>query len=287
MARSYAKIHVTIWDDPEFCTLPGDAQRAYLFLLSQPKMRSCGVIDVRTKRWAPKLGLSTDELELALGRLEHAGFVAWDTDTDELAVRTFVRHDSGDTKNPKVWIGVWSSLEAVESSWLRSYVAFHMPEGAYEERSKASMIRPGSFPERHPQDQQSDADPIGERIGDPIGDAIASGISLSYSDSLSETTTGANPPNEPPTRPRSSTERSSVVQAAIAIIVDHEYDRAADSQFIDDEPAYRAGITKRIRTEQGAAIAATAVEHPEWTATQIAARHGGPLTSLDDLGGAA
>lgn len=300
MARSHAKIHVSIWDDTDFLALDRDARTTYLFVLSQQKMRSCGVIDVRVRRWAPKLGITVDELDRALDRLETAGFIVIDHDTDELAVRTFVKHDSGDTKNPKVWIGVWSSLGAVESPFLRAYVAFHMPEGAYDPRSKASMKRPDRIPTRtHPDyqsDRESDRQSDSDTDIDPDGNAIPSGISLSSTDSYTSTATGPDPAHEPLHHDQDSTNghggggetsRPERVEALIERLADLELadEKARGRKFDRPERVYRGGIVARLRREDAPALHQLCHEHPGLSIDQLADwyRSPAPLDSLDDL----
>lgn len=113
MARTYAKILLSSWSDEQWMALPPTTKLVYWFLLSQPKMRSCGVVDLAERRWAPRLGITADDLNGALSELVAGRYIAIDYDTDELAVRTFVKHDAGDTKNWKVWRGGWGSLAQI------------------------------------------------------------------------------------------------------------------------------------------------------------------------------
>ena len=49
MARSEARVLVSIWSDPDWLALTSTAQRAYLLLLSQPKLSLAGCLD-----WMPQ-----------------------------------------------------------------------------------------------------------------------------------------------------------------------------------------------------------------------------------------
>lgn len=129
MARSHGKIHASIWRDPDWRALTGDAQRLYLLILSQPKLSLCGVIDHAPERWSATCSDWTlDRLSDALGELEDARYVLRDTDTGELAVRTFIRHDFDAGRwNRNLSKGVWSAWEAVESDELRHEIVHEMP----------------------------------------------------------------------------------------------------------------------------------------------------------------
>lgn len=294
MARSYAKIHVGIWNDPDFLALDRDPMLTYQFLLEQPKMRTCGVIDMQVRRWAPKLHMTAGELLAVLAHLVDRHFIAIDDDTDELAVRTFVKHDAGDTKNWKVWIGVWSSLDAVESDFLRSFVAFHMPDGAYEPKAKPSLTRPLSIPSRSGPDPQSDTQSIEEK-GDVIDSQsdtqpIPSGKSLATTDSVSATTTGPDPAHAPPDDPPASANASVVVEDVIRSIAAYQAE-VAKAQGVEPDkgwPAYETGIANRVRRDDSATIADLIAQHPDRTAAQLRDAYHEPesLTSYDELIGA-
>ena len=45
MAREYARVKLTIWTDPDFHSLTGDAQRLYFVLLTNGSLNLCGVTD--------------------------------------------------------------------------------------------------------------------------------------------------------------------------------------------------------------------------------------------------
>lgn len=102
MARSEARIHTAIWSDLDFLRLGPGAQRMFLFLISQPDMTHAGVLALRERRWsrtAAELDVATVEAELE--ELREARFVVVDEDTEELLVRSFMRHD-GVHRQPNV-----------------------------------------------------------------------------------------------------------------------------------------------------------------------------------------
>lgn len=102
MARSHGRIASAIWRDQDFIDLDPEAQRLYLFLLSQPDLTHAGLIPLRIRAWSTRVKDGTpDRVRTALKVLEHARFVVVDEDTEELLVRTFVRND-GVYKQPKV-----------------------------------------------------------------------------------------------------------------------------------------------------------------------------------------
>ncbi len=161
MARSYARIYTTIWDDPDFRAL-GPAQQIYFLLLAQPKLSLAGCIDIKLRSWAAMSGLTGGQVVSHLDTLEHAAFVVTDPATDELVIRTFTQHDQA-TANGNLIKGMWSAWQAIESPSLRLVVLQHMPEKCfepkYEPRSEPPSepwFRPGIEPPQ-PQPQPNPA----------------------------------------------------------------------------------------------------------------------------------
>lgn len=50
MARTFAQIYLTIWNDPDFKALTSAAQHLYFVMLTHPTLTSCGVMDWRENR---------------------------------------------------------------------------------------------------------------------------------------------------------------------------------------------------------------------------------------------
>lgn len=95
MARSHARVLVSIWTDEDFRSLSRDAQHLYFTLLSQPSLNYCGVLAHTPGRWARLCGdADATVTEAALTELAERDFVTVDADTEEVWVRSFVRHNS-------------------------------------------------------------------------------------------------------------------------------------------------------------------------------------------------
>jgi hypothetical protein len=101
MARSYANVITAIWRDSEFRALRASQQRTYLMLVTQPNISAAGTLPLTLVRWAGLADDTTaDGLRTDLAGLEERRFVVVDETTEELLVRSFVRHDNG-YRNPK------------------------------------------------------------------------------------------------------------------------------------------------------------------------------------------
>jgi hypothetical protein len=129
VARTRASLTCSIWQDDDWRKLEPEAQRVYLLLLSQPKLTLAGCLDYMPARWATfATGGTEAEIQQAVDDLERGRFVSVDYTTQELVIRTFVRHDVGATANKNTVKGMWSAWAAVLSAQLRSLVLEHVPE---------------------------------------------------------------------------------------------------------------------------------------------------------------
>ena len=131
MARTQAKIITTIWSDPDWTGLTGNAQRVYLLLLSQPKLTIAGCLDVMPARWANLAADDTPEaIATALDELARARYIV--VDGDELIIRTFVAHDLGTgAVNSNLVKGLWSAWAAIMSPLLRKVIVDEMPDKVF------------------------------------------------------------------------------------------------------------------------------------------------------------
>lgn len=118
MARSEARLAVTIWSDADFLALSARAQRMFMFLLSQKDLAHDGVIALRVRRWSKTAhGLTADGVLGDLAELEHARFIVVDEDAEELLVRSFIRRDKV-YRQPNVLRSAADHLKGVTSAIL-------------------------------------------------------------------------------------------------------------------------------------------------------------------------
>ena len=124
MARDHARIHSTVWSDPEFTSLSRAAQWLYFAILSQPTLSFCGATTFTAKRLA-RLADDVDEGDVleAIAELEDARFILADFDTDELWVRSFVKND-GVLKSPNLLKRMAADFAAVMSERIKAAFAW-------------------------------------------------------------------------------------------------------------------------------------------------------------------
>lgn len=123
MARDRASIRIDMWGDGDWRDLPIGAQHLYMLLLSHPTLSYAGVAE-----WHPgKLAAMTNNMTPA-GVLESAavleshGFIVVEQNTDEVLVRSFIKHD-GLMKQPKLVVSMTTAYAAVASRRIQLVIA--------------------------------------------------------------------------------------------------------------------------------------------------------------------
>lgn len=118
MAR-HARVQLSIWDDPDFLALKVSEQHAYLMLMSNKGLSRCGVLDYIPSRFEPLAAdLTAAKFSRAVAGLRAARFVLLDERTQELLVRTHVRHD-GVLDRVNMGKACGTAFEAVVSDDIR------------------------------------------------------------------------------------------------------------------------------------------------------------------------
>lgn len=93
MANAAGVLKESIWRDREFRALTRSAQATYAQLISQKELDRAGIQPLQIFKWAKGCdNFTTDDLMADLKVLEEHRFVFVDEDTDELFIRSYMRH---------------------------------------------------------------------------------------------------------------------------------------------------------------------------------------------------
>lgn len=154
MARLYARILRTVWAaDSDFRRLGGDAQRMYLLLISQPQISWCGVLPYTPDRWALYAADDTrGGVDAALAELVRERYIVIDRETDEVLVRTYIRHDEVE-RSPNLRKAACRQFHEVQSTHIR-------------------MVLYGSYPHLF----QGSEEPLPEGLPEPLPEGLPKGI---------------------------------------------------------------------------------------------------------------
>jgi hypothetical protein len=122
VARDHARIRLDIWEDDDWRDLTHDGQWLYMFLLSSPALSFAGVGDWRPARISGAArGLSAARVEAFAVELEVEQFILVDRDTEEVLIRSWVKHD-GLMKSPNMAVAFAKAHAAVASRVLRAVI---------------------------------------------------------------------------------------------------------------------------------------------------------------------
>lgn len=126
MPREYAKLRIDIWADEDWSELSESAQHLYLRLLAHPRLSKCGVTDWHPARLASKTrGATPTHILTAAAELVEKQFVVVDVDTEEIMVRTHIKHD-GIMRSVNGAIGVVNDYADISSPTLQAVVVFEL-----------------------------------------------------------------------------------------------------------------------------------------------------------------
>lgn len=133
MARDHARIKTSIWNDPDFLALRVAEQHLYLALASNKGLSRCGVIDYIPSRFDHLADdLTAPRFMKAIGGLRSARFVVLDERTQELLLRSYVRHD-GVLDRVNMGKATGTAFEAVVSPIIRKAIGDELSRLMHEE----------------------------------------------------------------------------------------------------------------------------------------------------------
>lgn len=122
MSRTHGRLKVAIWDDPDFVSLKRDEQHAYMLIMSNKGLSRCGVVNFVPARFEHLAAdLTAAKFKAAVTGLQRARFVVIDERTQELLLRSHVRHD-GVFDRANMGKAVGTAYEAVVSRRIRKAI---------------------------------------------------------------------------------------------------------------------------------------------------------------------
>lgn len=146
MARSYAQLHTSIWQDRDFCALPAFAQRVYLLLISQPTVSYAGVLAYTERRFAAMaVDTTKGEIADAMCVLEDADYLVTDDETEEVWVRSWCRYN-GVLDHPNLRKAMAAAYDDVLSPGIRA--AIFAEYGSSEKVLLTTPAEPDATPTR-------------------------------------------------------------------------------------------------------------------------------------------
>lgn len=140
--KKFAQIRPEMWLDDEWRALTKDAQHLYLLLLTDPDRSYCGVVDWRPARIVQRAAEWTlIECMRAAVELSYTHFLVFDQDTEEVMVRSYLRHD-GLLLQPRLAISVTNAFGVIGSNKIRAVVVHELTRLRKEQPELAAWDSP-------------------------------------------------------------------------------------------------------------------------------------------------
>ena len=137
MPRDRANIRIDLWADDDWRNLTVNAQALYQKLLTHPTLSYCGVADWRPGRLAKLTrGMTAADVLAGATELQSAAFVYVDEDTEEVFIRSFIRHD-GVLRHAKLPISMANDFAAVASQDIRRFFVWELRKQTREQADLA------------------------------------------------------------------------------------------------------------------------------------------------------
>lgn len=185
MARSYANIYTAIWRNQEFRALEDADQKLYLLLVTQPDITAAGTLPLTVRRWADMAADTTpDGVRKSLANLAAGRFIGMDETTEELLIRTFIRHDGG-FSNRKRRPVIFKAAEALASEALRT-----MLRGEFEHVGLPTDALPGGVSDRASDSPSQGASRGGSSVQTSTSDPVEPVSAFPQVDRLSDSLSG-------------------------------------------------------------------------------------------------
>jgi hypothetical protein len=142
MARERATINIDIWSDADFRNLTAPAQSLYFKLTSHPKLDYCGCVEFHPGRLAAmSKEQASGDVMIAAQELSDTYFCVFDQATDEVLVRSFLRHD-GLMHQPRLAVSAAKAYGAIASNKIRAVVVHELQRLKKKEPDLAAWEKP-------------------------------------------------------------------------------------------------------------------------------------------------
>lgn len=140
MARDHARVSLSVWADDDWRDLSPAAQHLYFVLLTQPSLSYAGVADWRPARIRALASHWTGDIfDRAARELARNLYIVVDEDTEEVMIRSFVRHD-GLMKQRNMAVSMVRAYEATASKGIRGVFVHELARLREDEPELAGWV---------------------------------------------------------------------------------------------------------------------------------------------------
>lgn len=116
----FRAIHVSFWSDPDMMELTPEQKFFYLYLLTNPKVKQCGIYEISHRTIEFETGYNRDTVNKLLEFFEQKGKIVLGKSTNELVIRNFIKYNY--TGSPMVAKCILDELSEIKDKDLIQYL---------------------------------------------------------------------------------------------------------------------------------------------------------------------
>jgi hypothetical protein len=116
----YRQIQTTFWSDPWVMDLTPEKKYFYLYLLTNDKVKQCGIYEIPLKKMEIETGYNRDTILLFLSELQNMQKIIYNLETNEICVINFSKYNF--SKSPQVKACINKELNQVKDKKLIQYL---------------------------------------------------------------------------------------------------------------------------------------------------------------------
>jgi len=142
MARTHARLSLELWNDDDWLSLTPRAQHLYMVFLTSPDLSYAGVADWRPGRLRNRAAeWPMLDLMMAAQELSQSYFLIFDDETEEVGIRSFIRHD-GLMKQPRMAVSMATAFGRIASRKIRAGIVYELQRLKREEPELEAWSKP-------------------------------------------------------------------------------------------------------------------------------------------------
>ena len=116
----YRYVHCKFWQDPDMLDYTPEEKYFYLYLLTNPHTKQCGIYEISVKQIAFETGFNRDTAQKLIDRFSDYEKIKYCSESKELAIRNWLKYNY--STSPKVKTCIENELKSVKSRDLIQYI---------------------------------------------------------------------------------------------------------------------------------------------------------------------
>ena len=112
----YRQLHTTFWDDTLILDLTPEQKYFYIYLLTNPNVKQCGIYEISIKQISYQTGYNNDTVYNLLDLFVNMKKIVYSKDTNEIALVNFIKYNGSDS--PSIRKCIQKDLNSVKNKDL-------------------------------------------------------------------------------------------------------------------------------------------------------------------------